>query len=92
MTALITHGRRLALAPAREAPRQRRLNLWFPLTPILLLLLPLAVLSRPLVEVFILAGRIDPRAVGAILRTILALSGTDIDIDSPRARVRVRIF
>ena len=94
MTAMLSDRRPRALAPAAtgQVRRQRQLNLWFPLTPILVLLLPLAVLSLPLVEAVILAGRIDPRAVGAILRTVLALSGTDIDIDSPRARVRVRIF
>ena len=93
MTSIVTQttGRRHP-ASVGQVRRQVRLNLWIPLTPILVLLSPLAVLSLPLVEAFILARRIDPRAVGAILRTVLALSGTDIAIDSPRAHVRVRIF
>lgn len=102
MTLLVTRpapgGRHIAAPVIREPGtgrrirRQRRINIWVPLTPILLLLSPLFVLTLPVVNGVVIARRMDPRAVGAVIRTVLALGGTEIDIDSPRARLRLRIF
>jgi hypothetical protein len=83
-----------ALAP-RPVPAHRTvIRLWLPLSLLFLLLAPLAILlspllyfappnvrpSRPLVSVFVLG------------RALLALSGTDVDVDTRDARIRIRIF
>ena len=80
--------------PARIAPHRRTVvRLWLPLTPLFLLLAPFALLLAPLLW-------FAPRPYGARpLATVLglgglllSLGGTDIDIDSPDARVRIKIL
>jgi hypothetical protein len=97
---------RLALAPAaptqpaaRLAPqpqvRPRRVvvRLWLPLTPLFLLLAPFPLFFAPL-------GYFAPRPYGerpfaAVLgigALLLSLGGTVVDVDTPEALVRIRIF
>ena len=94
--------RRSAAAPrsARSvAPSRRRehaptvVRLWLPLTPLFLLLAPFAlILALP---AYLVPRRFRPDpyaaafAVGAVL---LALGGTDIRVDAPRAHVRIKIL
>jgi hypothetical protein len=65
-----------------------------PLTPLWLILSPFAMLAAPLL---LIAPRTRDirhpfRAVFAVGRTLLALSGTVVDVDTPDALVRIRIF
>ena len=82
-------------APARSGrPRVRRqIHLWIPVTPFLLLLSPLiflimgiaVLLPRPL-------GLNPAMAVLGIGRLLVALSGTEVDVDTRSSRVRLKIF
>jgi hypothetical protein len=93
---------RRAVAPIRplsptpvEAPPARRfvLRLWLPLTPIFLLLAPFALVLAPLI---CLApqpyGRRPFATVLGVGAVLLSLGGTDVDVDTRDARVRIRIF
>jgi hypothetical protein len=82
----------------RSMPTTRRrrepvnVNLIFPLTPLLWLFSPLLLLALPVVNAVVIARRMDPRAVSIALSTLPALSGLEVDVDTPRARVRVRFI
>jgi hypothetical protein len=77
----------------RRPPHRTVVRLWLPLTTLWLILSPFAVLAAPLL---LLAPRTGVRrpfsAVFALGRTLLALSGTVVDVDTPDALVRIRIF
>jgi hypothetical protein len=78
-----------------RAPRTHRtvVRLWLPLTPLWLILSPFAILAAPLLLFAPRTRGIRPfRAVFAIGGTLLALSGTVVDVDTPDAHVRVRIY
>lgn len=91
-----------ALAPLAPPARRRgsrardrvKLNLWLPLTPLLILLLgPLAIVLFPLVAIVCVAAGVNPLTLYWRLGALLAaLSGTFVDVDAPDARVRIRIF
>jgi len=86
-----------ALRPTAGPFDQRRghftLKLWLPLTPVWILLAPAALLLAPLIRLAPQAGRVNPyRAALAVGRTLLALSGTVIRVDTPDAVIRLRIF
>jgi len=81
-------------------------RLWLPLTPLWIILAPFALLLAPLLWLVppLLPNRPGARAIRASLavkpfRTafglgavLLALSGTVVDVDTPDALVRIRIF
>lgn len=81
-------------------------RLWLPLTPLWILLAPFALLLAPLLLLApqLMPDRAGARAVRASLavrpyRTafalgavLIALSGTVVDVDTPDALVRIRIF
>jgi hypothetical protein len=79
--------------PAELQPRRVVVRLWLPLTPLFLLLAPFALLLAPL-------GYFAPRPYGdrpfaAVLgigALLLSLGGTVVDVDTPEALVRIRIF
>ena len=87
---------------------QRRtvVRLWLPLTPLWIILAPFALLLAPLLTLAprLLRNRPRARAVRASLavrpyRTafalgavLIAMSGTVVDVDTPDALVRIRIF
>jgi hypothetical protein len=77
-------------------PRRRRdpvnVNLIFPLTPLLWLCSPLILLALPVVNAVVIARRMDPRSVSLALSALPALSGLEVDVQTPRARVRVRFI
>ena len=75
---------------ARRGPVN--LNLWIPITLFGVMLTPLLVLALPVVNAVVLARGLDPRGVSAIFRVFGSLSGTDIDIQTRRANVRIRLF
>lgn len=81
--------------PAIPAPRRRQVSvaLWLPLTPVLILLAPLALLMTPLMAANRRTRAMGPlRLVSRIGALLTSLSGTQIDVDTPEARVRLRIF
>ena len=83
------HERRLAPSPARQIV----VRLWVPLTPILLLLAPFALLLIPVLYFVPRSWRLEPfAAVLGMGRLLLSLSGTYVDVRTPDAIVRIRIF
>jgi hypothetical protein len=97
---------RRALAPATPAaaparlqphpplqPRRTVVRLWLPMTLIFLLLSPFAILLAPLIY-------FGPRPYGdrpfatvmGVGRLLMSLGGTVVDIDTPDALVRIKIF
>jgi hypothetical protein len=79
---------------ARPVPTGRtRVRLWLPLTPLFWVLAPFAILLAPLILLAPPLWRMNPyEAAYAVGRVLLALGGTDIDIDTPEARVRIQIL
>lgn len=80
--------------PPQPAPTKRVVvRLWLPMTPIFLVLAPFALLLSPLLA-------FAPRPYGdRLLATVLgvgdlllSLGGTVVDVDTPDALVRIRIF
>jgi len=96
----LTAGRQVARTPPptarlQEQPQPRRVvvRLWLPLTPLLLLLAPIPILLIPLLYLAPpLRGMNCAAAVFRLGDALLALSGTDIHVDTSDALVRIRIF
>lgn len=79
------------LAEPRGGPF--RLRLCLPLTPLFWLLAPFVVLLAPLLLLAPPMRRINPYVtVLAIGRVLLSLNGTDIDVDTPDACIRLNIL
>jgi len=76
------------------APRSRTVvRLWLPLTLLFLLLAPFALLLAPLLYFAPRPYNVRPFAtVAAVGVVLLSLSGTVVDLDTPDALVRIRIF
>ena len=79
---------------AEPTPTGRtRIQLWLPLTPIFWMLAPFAMLLAPLILLAPPLWRMNPYVTAyAVGRVLIALSGTDIDVDAPDARVRIKIL
>ena len=80
--------------PAPHRPPHRTVvRLWLPLTPLWLILSPFAILCAPLLMLAPQTRGIRPfRAAFAIGAMLLALSGTEVDVDTADALVRIRIY
>jgi hypothetical protein len=75
------------------APHPTTVRMWLPLTPLFLLLAPFALVLAPLG--FFVPPRWRPNpflAVFALGAVLLSLGGTDITVEAPRARVRLKIL
>jgi hypothetical protein len=91
-------------APARPTPveawytphrpgRRTVVRLWLPLTPLWLILSPFAILFAPLLLLAPQTRGIRPfRAAFAVGALLFALSGTVVDVETPDALVRIRIY
>ncbi len=79
---------------AAASPRRRAsIGLWAPLTPLAVVLSPLALAMIPILELVARRRGFHPaRAVLALGAVLMALSGTIIEVDSPQVRIRIRIF
>lgn len=78
--------------PARRADRTI-VRLWLPLTPLWVILSPFAILAAPLLMLAPRLRGVRPfRAAFAIGAVLFALSGTVVDVDTPDALVRIRIY
>ncbi len=79
--------------PPDEPVAPRPIRLWLPLTPLLILFAPFALLIAG-IAVFL------PRPLGmnpahlvlGVGRTLLALSGTHVEVEAPGASVLIKIF
>ncbi len=79
--------------PYRVARGPVVIRLWLPLTPLVTLLSPLAMLAAPLLDLHPAGRRLRPiRAAWALGGLLLSLSGTRIEVDSPRASIRIHIL
>lgn len=77
---------------ARGAPR-RSLRLWLPVTPIAVILAPFALLAIPILQLALARRGLSPwRTVLGFGALLAALSGTIVEVDSPAAQIRIRIF
>ncbi len=75
------------------APRRTVVRLWLPTTFIFLLLAPFALLLAPLVYLAPRPYNVRPLAtVLGLGRLLLSLGGTEVNVESPEALVRFRIF
>jgi hypothetical protein len=81
-------------ALAEAVPRRRtRIVLWAPLTPFFWILAPFAILLAPLILLAPPMWRMNPYAAAyAVGRVLIALGGTEVDVDTPDARVRIKIL
>jgi hypothetical protein len=79
--------------PPEESKLRRPLRLWLPLTPLFVLLAPLVLLIMG-IAVFL------PRPLGVnpaqmmlgVGRMLMALNGTQVEVESPHASVLIKIF
>jgi hypothetical protein len=97
----VSKPRRVLAGPPPRAgaapPPRIVVRLWLPLTPFALLLAPfallLAVVLAPVSGFAPPPYRVNPfAAVLVVGRLLLSLGGTDVDVDTPRALVRIKIF
>jgi hypothetical protein len=68
-------------------------RLWLPMTLIFLLLAPFALLLAPLI--YLAPRPYGDRPLATVLgvgQVLLSLGGTVVDVDTPEALVRIRIF
>lgn len=88
--------RRRAMRHARPHAvegRPTRVSLWLPLTPLFAMLSPFAILLAPLMLLAPPMWRVNPYLAAFTLgRVLLSLGGTEIDVDTHDARIRIRIF
>lgn len=73
-------------------PRQRPVNIWVPVLPVILLLSPLLMVALVVALVACLVYRMRPlRSIGTVWRLFCALPGTRIDVEQGRLAVLVDI-
>jgi hypothetical protein len=78
---------------APPQPSRTVVRLWLPLTALFLLLAPFALLLSPILYFVPRPWSLSPLAtVLAVGRLLLALGGTDVDVQTPDAIVRLKII
>jgi hypothetical protein len=93
MRALVATGSRSLPAVRSAARRPTSIALWLPLTPLLILLAPLVLVLAPFMTLSPRGRTVRPlRLAWALGALLTSLSGTQIDVDAPGARVRLRIL
>jgi len=89
-------GRLRPLRPSRdraERPRRVRVRLWLPVSLLVVLLAPLAVVALPILAAVMKRRRIRPaRTLLAAAQVLFALGGTLVEVEAPHASVRIRLF
>ena len=71
----------------------RRIRLWLPLFLVWLLLVVLGLVLSPLILIACLIARLNPfTAIWSLIRVFVAMSGTDIEVESAEANVLVRVI
>ncbi|WP_433729413.1 hypothetical protein ACQP2Y_17370 [Actinoplanes sp. CA-051413] len=75
-----------------NSSRGRRIRIWVPVLPVVLVLLPVLVLATLVAAVACLVHRVSvARALGTGWRTVSALPGTRVDIEQGRTAVLVTV-
>lgn len=83
---------RWRVIPARPF-EPREIRLWFPLTLVLILLSPLLLLAMGIVVFLPKPLGVNPAyLVITAGRVLSAISGTEVDVESPRAKVHIKLF
>lgn len=83
---------RWRVIPARPF-EPREIRLWFPLTLILVLLSPLLLLAMGIAVLLPRPLGVNPAYfVLTIGRVLSAISGSEVDVESPRAKVHIKLF
>ncbi|WJR78628.1 hypothetical protein [Bradyrhizobium sp. NP1] len=82
-----------AVRPLRGVAAPRRFRLWLPLTPLLILLSPLLLLALFVAAFLPYPFGVNPtHVVIEGVRTLLALHGTRVEVQSPDALILINIF
>ena len=80
------------IIPARPF-EPREVRLWFPLTLVMVLLSPLLLLAMGIVVFLPRPLGVNPAyLVLAVGRVLSAISGSQVDLESPQARVHIKLF
>jgi hypothetical protein len=82
----------LHVLPPVQPRRAVVVRLWLPATLIFLILAPFAFLLAPLLYCVPRYGARPFATVLGVGRVLLSLSGTDVDVETPDALVRIRLF
>jgi len=78
---------------AAPAMRRTRIRLWLPLTPFFWILAPFAFLFAPLLLLAPPMWRTNPYLTVAVIgRVLTSMGGTLVDVDTPDARIRIKIL
>ena len=79
--------------PPEESQLRRPLRLWLPLTPLLVLLAPLVLLVLGIAVFLPRPLGVNPaQVVLGVGRMLMALNGTEVEVESPHASVLIKIF
>ena len=79
--------------PPEESQLRRPLRLWLPLTPLFVLLAPFALLIMGICVFLPRPLGINPaQMVLSVGRMLMALNGTEVEVESPHASLLIKIF
>ena len=79
--------------PPEESQLRRPLRLWLPLTPLFILLAPLMLLIMGIAVFLPRPLGVNPaQMVLGVGRMLMALNGTEVEVESPHASVLIKIF
>lgn len=71
----------------------RPIRLWLPLFLVWLLVAPIALVLSPLILLALMVCRLNPfTAVAALVGLVAAFSGTRVEVDTPGAKVNIRLI
>jgi hypothetical protein len=78
---------------AREARGPVTIRLWIPLTPLLGLMSPFVMLASPFARLGRRTRHVPTvRAAWALGAVLMSLSGTSVNVETPRATIRIHIL
>lgn len=79
--------------PPEESQLRRPLRLWLPLTPLFILLAPLMLLIMGIAVFLPRPLGVNPaQMVLGVGRMLMALNGTEVEVESPHASILIKIF
>lgn len=79
--------------PPEESKLRRPLRLWLPLTPLVILFAPLILLIMGIAVFLPRPLGVNPaQMVLGVGRVLMALNGTEVEVESPHASLLIKIF
>jgi hypothetical protein len=79
--------------PPEESKLRRPIRLWLPLTPLVILFAPLMLLIMGIAVFLPRPLGVNPaQMVLGVGRMLMALNGTEVEVESPHASVLIKIF